>query len=203
MFDAAVGIGTQALALLAHGFRVSGSDLSPVAVQRAVDEATARGLRLPCVAADFRALPARSASADVVIVCDNALPHLAGDQEIRKALAECLRVARPGGGCLISMRDYGLPAAPGTVEMHPYGERAWQGRRYRLRQVWEWQRDGAYDLSLEMTPLDGGEGHVAFRTRYHAITPARVVALMQDVGFAGVARLDGRLLLPVLIGTRR
>jgi glycine/sarcosine N-methyltransferase len=35
VLDAAIGIGTQALGLLALGFRVTGSDLSPVSVMRA------------------------------------------------------------------------------------------------------------------------------------------------------------------------
>jgi len=136
VLDAAVGIGTQALGLAAHGFGVTGSDLSPVAVRRAADEAGARGLRLPCVAADFRALPFRSTCTDVTIVCDNALPHLADEDEIRKALLECLRVTRPGGGCVVSIRDYGAPLEEGTVQVHPYGDRTWQGRRYHVRQVW-------------------------------------------------------------------
>src|SRR5262245_10869052 len=68
---AAVGIGTQALGLLALGFRVTGSDLSSAAVRRAQREAAARHRPLVPLVADFRALPLRAASVDVVIVCDN------------------------------------------------------------------------------------------------------------------------------------
>jgi hypothetical protein len=75
VLDASVGIGTQALGLLARGFRVTGSDLSRAAVERARREAAGRHLSLPCVVADFRALPLSEASVDVVIVCDNALPR--------------------------------------------------------------------------------------------------------------------------------
>src|SRR5688572_31195497 len=87
--DAAVGIGTQALGLLALGFRVTGSDLSHAAVSRARREAAVRRLPLSCVVADFRALPLRTAGVDVVIVCDNSLPHLEtpGDIEQRSANA--------------------------------------------------------------------------------------------------------------------
>jgi len=104
VLDAAVGIGTQALGLLALGFRVTGSDLSHAAVDRARREAAVRHLPLPCVVADFRALPVRAASADVVIVCDNSLPHLETPSDIETALGECFRCARPGGGCLLSLR---------------------------------------------------------------------------------------------------
>ncbi len=47
VLDAAVGIGTQALGLLALGFRVIGSDLSRAAVERARREAVGRHLPLP------------------------------------------------------------------------------------------------------------------------------------------------------------
>jgi SAM-dependent methyltransferase len=202
VLDAAVGIGTQALGLLAKGFRVTGSDLSIDAVRRASREAAARGRSLPCLAADFRALPLRSACADVVIVCDNALPHLETEQDIATALAECLRCARPGGGCVISMRDYGVPPPSGTVEVHPYGERLWNGRRHQLRQVWRWAGP-RYDVSLELVPLETPDAPtIALETVYFAIAPARVAALMTTVGFADVRRLDGRLHQPVLIGTR-
>ncbi len=65
VLDAAVGIGTQALGLLARGFRVTGSDLSAGAVSRARREATVRRLPLACLVADFQALPVRSATFDV------------------------------------------------------------------------------------------------------------------------------------------
>jgi SAM-dependent methyltransferase len=200
--DAAVGIGTQALGLLALGFRVTGSDLSYAAVNRAQREAAARHLPLACLVADFRALPVRSAGVDVVIVCDNALPHLETSGDIQVALGECFRCARPGGGCLISMRDYGSPPPSGTVEVWPYGERAWAGRRYHLRQVWTW-RGPRYDLSFEITPADNAtDGATILKSSYLAIPVAQVAELMNGVGFQGVRRVDGRFFQPVLVGTR-
>ena len=201
ILDAAVGIGTQALGLLALGFGVTGSDLSLAAVSRARHEAAARRTPLCGVVADFRALPFRTASADVVIVCDNALPHLETPGDIETALGQCFRCARPGGGCLVSMRDYGPPPPPGTVEVRPYGERAWAGRRYHLRQVWSW-RGPRYDVSFEITPADGGDGAIVLKTSYLAIPVARVAELMSAVGFQGVRRVDDRFFQPVLVGTR-
>jgi SAM-dependent methyltransferase len=201
VLDAAAGIGTQTLGLLARGFRVTASDLSPAAVGRAQREAARGGLRLASVAADFRALPVRSASVDVVLVCDNALPHLETEIDIGTALAECLRCARPGGGCVISMRDYGPPPPAGTVEIQPYGERAWAGRRYHVRQVREW-RGPRYDVTFEITPADGGAAATIVKTSYLAITVARMAELMRSAGFEDVQRLDGRFFQPVLLGTR-
>src|SRR5262245_1485744 len=202
VLDAAVGIGTQALGLLALGFRVTGSDLSPAAVDRARREAAARHLPLTCVVADFRALPVRAASVDVVILCDNALPHLETASEIETALGESFRCARPGGGCLVSMRDYGSPPPSGTVEVRPYGERSWAGRRYQLRQVWSWQGP-RYDLSFEITRADDAEDSATIlKSSYLAIPVAQVAELMSAVGFQGVRRVDDRFFQPVLVGTR-
>ena len=202
VLDAAVGIGTQALGLLALGFRVTGSDLSPGAVARARREAAARRLPLSCVVADFRALPVRDASVDVVIVCDNSLPHLDTPGEIEMALRQCFRCTKPGGGCLLSMRDYGAPPPSGTVEVRPSGERAWAGRRYHLRQVWSW-RGPRYDLAFEITPVDrAGESATIVRSSYLAIPVSQVAELMSAVGFQGVRRVDNRFFQPVLVGTR-
>jgi SAM-dependent methyltransferase len=202
VLDAAVGIGTQALGLLALGFRVTGSDLSPAAVERARREAVGRHLSLPCVVADFRALPVRAASADVVIVCDNALPHLETPTEIETALGECFRSARPGGGCLLSMRDYGAPPPSGTVEVRPYGERTWAGQRYHLRQVWSW-RGPRYDLSFEIRRVGSAEEPATIlKSSYLAIPMVQVAELMSVVGFQGVRRVDDRFFQPVLVGTR-
>ena len=88
VLDAAVGIGTQALGLATVGFQVTGSDISLAAVQRAGKEAGRRGLRLGCLVADMRALAVRSATFDVVLACDNALPHLLSENDIRCAFEE-------------------------------------------------------------------------------------------------------------------
>jgi SAM-dependent methyltransferase len=202
ILDAALGIGTQSLGLLARGFRVTGSDVSTGSVRRARREAAERGLPLSYLVADFRAVPVRSASFDVVLVCDNAIPHLDSEADIRMALAECLRCVRRGGGCLISMRDYQSPPPAGTVEVRPYGERLWAGRRYHLSQVWTW-RGPRYDLSFEITPADEAESEaIVLKTSYLAIPVEQVAGLMRAVGFENVQRLDGRFFQPVLVGTR-
>jgi len=171
-------------------------------VSRARREAAVRRLPLVSLVADFRALPVRSASFDVVLVCDNSLPHLDSEPDIRGALAECLRCVRRGGGCLISMRDYESPPPTGTVEVRPYGERLWAGRRYHLRQVWTW-RGPRYDLSFEITPTDGAEAEATvLKTSYLAISVEQVTRLMRTIGFENVRRVDGRFFQPVLVGTR-
>ena len=98
------------------------------------------------------------------------------------------------------MRDYGDPPPSGTIEVHPYGERTWDGRRYELRQVWRWHGP-RYDLSLELSPVAGrSAGARVLTTSYLAISVAHVRRLMQEAGFENVRRLDGRFFQPVLVG---
>lgn len=203
VLDAAVGIGTQALGLATLGLRVTGSDISPVAVQRTGDEAAHRGVRLPCFVADMRTLPVASTTFEAVIACDNALPHLLTEDEIHQALQECLRCLRPNGRCVISMRDYDDPPAPGTIETRDYGDRTWAGRACRLSQVWRWH--GAfYDVAFELVTKDGAKEVVARTpaTTYFAIKTDRVAMLMERAGFTRVRRIDGSLFQTVLVGAR-
>jgi SAM-dependent methyltransferase len=202
VLDVAAGIGTQSLGLAMRGFRVVGSDLSPKAVERATAEASQRGLTVATLAANFCNLPIASASTDVVICCDNSLPHVESSEAAGIALAEWYRCLRPGGGCVLSMRDYGVPPVAGTVEIMPYGERMWEGHRYSLQQRWTWH-GSRYDLRLEMTPIDGDAAPVpVLCTSYLAITPDHVQRLMREVGFRDVHRFDGRFFQPILVGSK-
>ena len=201
VIDAAAGIGTQSFALALHGFRVIGADLSTRAVARARREARLRQLTIPFVASDFRALPFGSSSADVVVACDNALPHLLSIEEMKTALLEMKRCARPGGVVLITMRDYS-PRPAGTVEHHPYGERDWNGRRFFVEQEWLWQ-GATYQLTLRIRPLEDQpeDSGLELRTTYFAVSIDEVLRVMAEAGLANVTRVDGQFYQPVLLGT--
>jgi SAM-dependent methyltransferase len=200
VLDAACGIGTQALPLAALGYRVTASDLSAGAVARAEREAKARGLALVTAVADLRSLSRSFGDLDLVLACDNALPHLLSDDEILHALRECYGCVRPGGGCLFSMRDY---AEPGTgTEVHAPVVRVLTEGRAILFQIWDWQGQH-YDLSIYIVEEHAREAPQTrvFRGRYYAVAPARILELMREAGFENVRRVDG-FVQPVLVGSR-
>jgi 2-polyprenyl-3-methyl-5-hydroxy-6-metoxy-1,4-benzoquinol methylase len=86
ILDVACGIGTQALGLAGLNYQVTASDLSPAAVARAKQEAQKRGLAIPFSVADMRqAYRHHQQQFDVVISCDNAVPHLLTDADILQA----------------------------------------------------------------------------------------------------------------------
>jgi SAM-dependent methyltransferase len=156
---------------------------------------------MPVVAADFRWLPFATGTAPALIACDNALPHLLSLAEIRRALEEFKRCVRPGGGILISVRDYGDPPPAGTVEHRPYGERHWNGRRVFAEQEWQWH-GATYEVLLRIRPLDDDSpAIVAVQTTYLAVPVSAILEVMRDIGLDGVERLDGAFYQPLLIGT--
>jgi SAM-dependent methyltransferase len=203
VLDAACGIGTQTLGLAARGYRVSASDLSAAALERARQNAAQRGLSIEFAIDDMRFLSAHAhRTFDLVIACDNAIPHLAADGEIRAALTAFRDRLRPGGGCILSVRDYAAMDLTGT-RLVPFGVRKEESTRYVVFQVWECD-DTGYDLHFYFVEdADGAQPvtHV-MRSRYYAVTIERIVQLLEEVGFHDVERVDDRFFQPLVIGTR-
>ena len=90
-----VGSGTGVVALTAKrtGADVTGSDLSPILVERAQENAKLAGLDIPFHEADVENLPFKNAEFDIVL---SQFGHMFGPQA-DKTLAEMLRVLKPGG----------------------------------------------------------------------------------------------------------
>lgn len=200
VLDAACGIGTQALGLAQLGYRVTASDLSPRAVRRAREEAAARGLTIDFTTVDLRRL---SSGFDrrfhAVIACDNAIPHLLSDDDIRAAFIECRRLLEPGGVLLISVRDYAAMERR-NPDLHSYGTRTVDDRIYTAEQVWNWSGD-QYDLTLRLTEQRSAEPAVVheFHSRYYAVELPTLVRLLTEAGFASVARRDAYFFQPLLV----
>ncbi|MGZ9226820.1 MAG: class I SAM-dependent methyltransferase, partial [Anaerolineales bacterium] len=86
ILDAACGIGTQTIGLAEKGYWLTASDISAGELERARGEALQRGLNVTFFVANMRDLRKTiKAKFDVVIACDNAVPHLLSDAEIRQA----------------------------------------------------------------------------------------------------------------------
>jgi SAM-dependent methyltransferase len=204
VLDAASGIGTQALGLLRHGYRVTASDISSGAIDRLEAELSSRRLHADARVDDLRTLSrVASQSMAAVIACDNSIPHLLSDAEILEAFRSCHRCLRPGGVAVFSVRDY---AAVERVnpDVRPYGLRHDEtGNRFLAVQAWEWDGD-QYDLRIYLTSEspDGTCQTQVLRSRYYAVTLERLSALLAQAGFAGVERRDDVLFQPVLFGRR-
>jgi SAM-dependent methyltransferase len=205
ILDVSCGIGTQTLALAEQGYTLVGSDISVKEIARAKLEASARGKNIAFSICDMRnAYAHHGGGFDVVISCDNSLPHLLTDADLLIALKEMLACLAAGGGCLISVRDYAIEER-GRNLVKPVGVRIENGRRYFLFQVWDFVGEH-YDFSFffieEDLSSDQVKTHV-MRSRYYAISIARLLELMQQAGFLNVRRIDGDFYQPLLLGTKR
>jgi SAM-dependent methyltransferase len=200
--DVACGIGTQSLGLAARGFELRGSDISSAAIDRARREAVARGLTIAFTVDDMRRLATYDdASVDVVIACDNSLPHLLGDDEIREALRHFHRIVKPGGLCILSVRDYETIEQQ-AVRVIPYGIRERDGRRVVILQVWAFHGD-QYDLDFFFLFDDGRTVETrVLRTRYYAIPIPRIIDLAAEAGFIDIERVDDAFFQPLIVGRR-
>jgi len=188
VLDCTCGIGTQALPLALLGYDVSGTDISGASIDRAKQEALSRGAEIPLTVADVRDLPTHFAgSFDVVISCDNALPHLLNDTDLFAALSSIRRSLKSGGLLLATMRDYdslrserNSGIAPAIVGSH--------GNRHAYAQAWHWSEDGSFvDVSLFVLSetSDGWQASV-HETTYRALLRGEMDTALTQAGFSAL-----------------
>ncbi|WP_262691099.1 class I SAM-dependent methyltransferase [Kordiimonas aestuarii] len=206
LLDVTCGIGTQALGLSALGYRVTASDLSPASVERAEAEARERRLDIDFHVADMcKVHESYDAAFDVVYSADNAVTHLLSDTSILSALKAFYHATKPGGLCLVTMRDYDAVEKGGS-QLHPFGVRSHKGVNWAVYQVWDWRDDGSdiYDFAMYFTADDGADElktHV-MRAAFYALSPRRMMGLFEQAGFTQVMRTDGVFFQPVITGVR-
>lgn len=204
VLDVSCGIGTQSLGLAGLGYQVTASDLSPDAVERARIEANQRSLNILFSVADMRqAYTHHAARFDAVISCDNSVPHLLTDSDILEAFMQFYQCVRPGGACLISVRDYEKEERTGQ-KIVPHGIREENGIRYLVFQVWDFHGE-VYDVSLYFVEDRGEEECMTrvMRSKYYAVGIKKLMALLEEAGFSDVKRADGNFFQPIIIGTKK
>ncbi len=213
VLDAACGIGTQSLGLASLGYQVTASDISAGAVARARVEAEQRGLPIDFHVADMRDLPAVYSSPvgrgnlfDLVIACDNAIPHLLSDGEIRAAFEGFYRLTTPQGGCILSVRDYAqweIPASGRMLEHRRVIDTP-SGRRIlvELREF----TGRVYTMTMYFIEDNGQETLVTRAIRggqYYCVTIDTLEQLLSEAGFQQVTVLRERYFQPLLIGKKQ
>lgn len=203
ILDISCGIGTQALGLAQLNYQVTASDVSNAAVERAQQEAQKRGVAIRFSVADMRqAYNHHQAQFEALISCDNAVPHLLTDADLLQAFQQFYKCVRPGGGVIITVRDYEKEQR--QTQIKPEKTHVENGNRYILFQVWEFEGE-IYEMSMYVVKDDGSatcETQV-MRAKYYAVGTTRLLALLKEAGFEDVKRVDGAFYQPVLLGTRK
>jgi SAM-dependent methyltransferase len=205
VLDASCGIGTQSLGLADLGYEVTASDISAGAVKRARSEAKARELLVQTSIADMRNLHTHHRrSFDVVLACDNSVPHLLSNEDILTAFQQFYACTNRGGICLVSVRDYSAMHFSNPIQVHPYGAREVAGARYVLLQVWDW-KPPLYETTFYIIEhREGSEPVVhASRATYYAVSIPILIQLMEQAKFQNVRRIDGMFFQPVIVGHKQ
>ncbi len=167
LLDCSCGIGTQAIGLALEGFDVTGTDLSQRSIDRARREADAFGVTVKWGVVDFRTLAVDvPGTFDVVLSCDNSLPHLLTDNDLRLALTHMYAKLDPDGLLVIGIRDYDALLGERPRFTSPRAIERGDDRSV-IFQLWDWIGDGSrYETTLFVHKRIRGE----WTSRMHTAT---------------------------------
>ena len=203
LVDVSCGIGTQTIGLAQLGYAVEASDISPKAIKRAQLEAEKRNLTVKYSVADMRqCYKHHQKQFDVLISCDNSVPHLLSDSDILVAFKEFYNCLKPDGGCIITIRDYENEKREG-IQIKPYGVKIIDAVKYIIFQTWEFEGD-IYEVSMFLI-RDYGQQEIetkVIRSKYYAVRKSKIIELMKTAGFCSVKQIQGEFYQPIIIGTK-
>jgi SAM-dependent methyltransferase len=204
ILDAACGIGTQTIGLAQKGYQLTASDISEGEIEKARQEAAQRNLDIAFQVADMRNLQQSfQTKFDLVIACDNAVPHLLSDDEIRQAFGEFYQVTSESGGCILSVRDYDAMER-GSRRLYPRQVRDIPEGKIVVFDCWDFDGD-FYDITMYIVE-DTGQAtattHVIRGGRYYCVSNSKLEMLMKEAGFKSVIVLKERFFQPLLIGLK-
>lgn len=207
LMDCACGIGTQAIGLAQLGYSITATDLSPKAIERAEQEAQQRQLQnITFTTADFTQLEASvKGTFDIVIACDNALPHLLTEASMSQALKSILSKINDGGLFLASIRDYDQLISNRPASTLPVVKDN-TGQRSIAFQVWDWITSNTYTVN-HFTLKGQGENYETHlrQTTYRAYQRAELSLLMAACGFEAIEWLmpeDSGYYQPIVIARK-
>jgi glycine/sarcosine N-methyltransferase len=187
ILDCTCGIGTQSIGLALRGFQVTGTDLSPRTIARANQEAASFGVSIHFTVADLRSLKsALPGEFDVVISCDNALPHLLTDEDLQLAMRNIATKLRPEGTFLATTRDYDqlIQEKPTATTPRVFKDRI-------TFQVWDWWPNGrGYNFQQFILRSENGQWNtVCHAGVYRALQRSELTVALETNGFHQVTWL--------------
>ena len=206
VLDCSCGIGTQAIGLARLGYRVLGTDISEPSLDRARAEAVRLGADVSFALSDFRNLRQVKGEFDVVISCDNAIPHLLTEDDLARALRAMRSKLRPGGLLLISIRDYDKAMVERPATAVPQITTGPPRRLVVRLHDWEAPDSPMYTVHLLiLTEGPSGWTVASHSTTYRALGRAELKRLAEDAGFTQVTWHEAEAVLfhqPIMTAIR-
>jgi glycine/sarcosine N-methyltransferase len=188
ILDCSCGIGTQAIGLARLGYRVHGTDVSERSLDRARTEAERLGATVSFGVCDFRDLSSVDGLFDVVISCDNSIPHMLTDDDLNRVLTAMYAKLRRGGLIVVSIRNYDKA----MIERQPTGLpviHAGPPRRVVVRlHDWDAPDSPLYTVRfLVLTEGQSGWTVEQYSTRYRALKRSMLKQAAERAGFVRIA----------------
>lgn len=181
ILDCACGIGTQAIGLAALGYSVTASDISEGELCEARLRAERNNVSIRFEQADFCALSdSFDEKFDIVIVMDNALPHMLTGAALKKAVDSITGQIRPGGIFVASIRDYDALLMTKPPYSPPYIHKTDNGQRVSF-QTWDWEGDN-YRLVQYIIDDEASLEISRFECEYRTIRRDELTKLLEDAG---------------------
>lgn len=207
VLDVACGIGTQSIGLAKLGYQVTASDISAGEIEQAKKETAKKHLPIEYRVVDMRQVwDVYQRQFDVVIACDNAIPHLLTDKEILGALKQFCQCIKPGGGCMISVRDYAqLERKANQKEIYPRIVRTVDKGQIVLFDVWDFYDVNHYEITTYLVE-DRGESEVKTQAirggKYYCVEIPTLENLFHEAGFSEVNILKDRFFQPLMVAVK-
>ncbi|WP_437918703.1 class I SAM-dependent methyltransferase [Sphingobacterium sp. LRF_L2] len=190
VLDCACGIGTQSIGLASIGYKVYGTDISAKAIDRAKVEADKHNVVISFKVADFRTIDKDVEGVfDVVIACDNALPHLLDRNEMLLTAKNIWAKMNVGGLFIGSIRDYDKILEDKPLSTQPTVKDI-ENRRSISFQVWDWIKDDIYTVNHFTIKNEEEKLDTYLRkTLYRAYKRDHLTAIFQEAQFDGITWL--------------
>ena len=192
VLDCSCGIGTQTLGLASLGYRVKGTDISERSLELAHIEAVRLGLEISFAQCDFRDLGEVDGTFDVVISCDNAIPHLLSEDDVARAFRAMRTKLRPGGLLIITVRDYDKELVERPATTTPQINSG--PPRQILVRLHDWNAPDSPMYTIHLLVLTEGPtgwGVSHYSTRYRAIGREALTAAAEHAGLTQVRWNEG------------
>ncbi len=206
VLDVACGIGTQSIGLAQIGYKVTSSDLSSAEVEQARQEARRHAVQIEFQVVDMRQVwETYQRQFDIVIACDNSVPHLLDNDEILLAFRQFYQCAKSGGCCIITVRDYAqLRKTDQPKQMYPRLIHQTDSGQIVIFDVWEFDGD-YYEITTYIVDDIGkstAQTQVLRGGKYYCVEISTLEKLFKEAGFREVQTLRDRFFQPLLIAMK-
>lgn len=142
---------------------------------------------------------------DLILACDNAIPHLLSESEILEVFKGFYQAAAEGGGCLISVRDYELfEWEDKEIRLVPRRIHPTSKGQIILFDTWDVEGD-YYEITTYIIEEVGGNDLQTTAVRggkYYCVTIPVLERLFIQAGFQKVTTLRERFFQPLIVAER-